>query len=372
MKATHIIPHKIRDEIAVRMYLNDFHKQVGPVEDEFRTDLTRAEHVIYETHWLLNPANRVKYQNGTFHHQNYSQEHAMAKAMAKRKIPYSRTRIADEIVNKKVYWIVRQDLFSPQVWNYSLQTHQFAQALEDQGNRLCASSSELLFWENKGYMHRKFEESGISTPPTVILTESNSRSVDLPSPPLLIKEEHSSASAGIHFFSSVDEARKFVAKHSWKRGESLIAQSIIPGATKDLRVTMVGETLIKGATYWRVKSPEALSSKKWTPTATSFNSTVIHDMIPDGVGEFVADLLRKTGLRMGGADLMWPNDDVTQTPMVLEVSPHFQPNPPKPERYKDLPYKVFKKMWRGPENYYVAQHKVFEEISEILLDKQLL
>jgi glutathione synthase/RimK-type ligase-like ATP-grasp enzyme len=307
-----------------------------------------------------------------FDPQFYVQELAMARALANRNIRFAVTDKAETIFNKKVFWTVRLDLMNPILWNYSSQLNDFAKGLESQGNQLFCSSEELLFWENKGHMHRKFDEAEVPTPKTIVLTNSNVSVPELPGAPLLVKEEHSSGSQGIHFFDSADKALKFIQNHDWKPDEKLIVQSIIQGATKDLRVTIVGDKIIPSATYWRIKSKSRPDGPVWTTTATTYNSTVLHDQIPPGTQEFVSGVLRKLGMRTAGADLMWENDDISKTPLVLEVSPIYQPNPPKPARYENYGYKQFKKKKFGKETYFVKQFDVFLDIANAILDQDLL
>ena len=127
-----------------------------------------------------------------------------------------------------------------------------------------------------------------------------------------------------------------MASYPFKPSESLIMQEVVPGATKDLRLTMVGNRMIRRATFWRVKTRQASSDERWTTTASKYGSLIQHEAIPDAIVPVIARYLEALNMRVAGIDLMWVDDDVSRDPLVLEVSPYFQPNPEKPPRYAQL------------------------------------
>jgi len=55
--------------------------------------------------------------------------------------------------------------------DYTKPLHDIVEQLETQGNRVFPSSKEIFYWENKGYMHKKFKEHNISEPQTEIKLE---------------------------------------------------------------------------------------------------------------------------------------------------------------------------------------------------------
>ena len=103
-------------------------------------------------------------------------------------------------------------------------------------------------------MHQAVCGSGIPTPETKLLTSDTWSSTPFDIQPVLIKDEHSSGSAGIRYFETAEEARRFVANYPFKPSESLILQEVVRGASKDLRLTMVGNRVIRRASFWRVKT----------------------------------------------------------------------------------------------------------------------
>jgi hypothetical protein len=301
----------------------------------------------------------------------YVQELAFAHEMAARQKPFALCVDPSILFDKSVVWFLPSRLVRPRLWDYSRQIREFAAGLERQGNRLLCSSAELLFWENKSAMHRKFDELGVPTPQTTMLTAENYRSAVYDIEPVLIKEEHSAGSTGIYHFSSATEARDFVMKYPFRPWESLIMQAVVRNATRDLRLTMVGDRVIESATYWRTKTSEALSKPEWTTTATTHNSLVDHGNIPESAVSFAATVLRKLGLRTAGIDLIWADDDVSGAPLVLELSPYYQPNPPKPSRYDNWSYKQYKEKPYVEDGYLLRQHHVFREIAGEILDQGL-
>jgi hypothetical protein len=299
------------------------------------------------------------------------QELAFAHELADRDREFAVAGDPRIIFDKSVIWVLPNHLVWPRLWDYSRQVQEFAAGIERQGNRLFCSSDELAYWENKATMHKRFGEVGVPTPETRILTVESRDSVEFDIEPVLLKEEHSAGSAGIHYFATANEAREFVKTRQFRPSESLIMQEIVHGATKDLRLTLVGDQMIGSATFWRRKSPDALSSGRWTTTASKYGSSIEHENIPAQVVPIVAGYLRRLGMRTAGIDLMWVDDDVSQPPLVLEVSPYFQPNPPKPDRYAHLTYKQYKERPYVKDGYLLQQYGVFREMAAQVLDQQL-
>jgi hypothetical protein len=299
------------------------------------------------------------------------QELAFAHELAARNREFAVTDAPHGVFDKSIVWFLPNNLVSPPLWDYSRQVAEFAAGVERQGNRLLCSSDEVAYWENKATMHRRFTDVRVPTPRTVILTEDDWRAADFDIEPVLLKEEHSAGSAGIHFFATAGKARDFVSGYPFRPSESLIMQEVVRGATKDLRLTMVGDQMIPSATFWRSKSSEALSRPEWTTTASKYGATIEHANIPEHVVPIVAGHLRRLGMRTAGIDLMWVDDDVSRTPLVLEVSPYFQPNPPKPDRYAQRTYKQYKERPYGKDGYLLQQYDVFREMAAQVLDQQL-
>ena len=84
-----------------------------------------------------------------------------------------------------------------------------------------------------------------------------------------------------------------------------------------------------------------------------------------------ADYLRRLGVRTAGIDLMWVEDDLSRNPVVLELSPYYQPNPPKPERYAQWSYKQYKARPLIRDGYIFQQYLAFRDIAAEILDQGL-
>jgi glutathione synthase/RimK-type ligase-like ATP-grasp enzyme len=306
-----------------------------------------------------------------FDPKTYLQELAFAHEMAARSRPFATSKDPSILFDRSIVWFLPNDLVSPPLWDYSRQAYEFALGLERQGNGLFCSSHETRYWENKAHMHQEFDAIGLPTPKTKLLTAESWRSVDFDFEPVLIKEEHSAGSAGVHYSPTATDARRFVEEYTFRLGETLIVQEVVRGATKDLRLTMVGDRMIGSATFWRRKNPEVIATGGWTTTASKYGSLVEHEDIPESVVPLAAECLRKLGIRTAGIDLIWVDDDLSTTPLFLELSPYYQPNPPKPKRYEDWTYKQYKEKPYVKEGYLPQQYLVFREMAAEMLDQGL-
>lgn len=309
-----------------------------------------------------------------FPYETHVAELAYANALAEAGRAFAVTEDPSAVFEKAAIWFIPDKNFvSPRLWDYSQQVHQFALGLESQGNRPLCSANETLFWENKAHMHRRLAEIGAPTPRTEILTAEGWESSRFDLEPNLIKEEHSSGSGGIHYFQTAAEARRFVAEYRFKPNEGLIMQEEVGGATKDLRLTMAGDRIVDSATYWRVKNPEVLKRPEWTTTATSNDSQVVHAEIPPDIGSLAAGWLQELKIRTAGLDLMWTDDDVSKDPLILELSPYYQPNPPKPARYTDWTYREYKGKRRNiSQGYRLEQYGAYRSVARDLIAQDLI
>ena len=308
---------------------------------------------------------------GDFHAETYSQQMAFGHELAARGRTFAITDDASELFEKSVSWALPSEFVRPRLWNHARQVQQFVAGLEAQGNRAFVSAAEAAFWENKAYMHQRLDEVGAATPRTLVVTDADRAAADLAFEPVVIKQEHSAGSAGISFFATAAEARAFLAQYRFRPEESLIVQEIVSGATRDLRLTVVGDRAIRSATYWRIKSDAALAAPEWTTTATTYGAEVVHEEPPVAAVERCAKVMADLGVRTAGIDLMWVDDDVSGDPLILELSPFYQPNPPRPAGRSDRPYKAFKRRRYAADGYYKHQHLAYRDIAAAVLDQGL-
>ena len=232
-----------------------------------------------------------------------------------------------------------------------------AKALESQNNTVFLSSKEVAFWENKDYMQEMFLKLEISHPKTFVLdTVKGLKSFSSLPYPYIIKEVNSQGSKGLH--KIVDSnSLVTVTKDLLQRGEvTVIAQQIVK-MTKDIRVTIVGDEVV--LYYWRI-NPD----KEWRPTSTSRGSSVDFGNFPEKWRSYFIDITKRMELSSAAYDVCWENDDVETQPMILEVSPSFQPNPSLPEHLSTIPYKDYKTIFFTKNPFFKERINVMVMIAE--------
>ena len=236
--------------------------------------------------------------------------------------------------NKTIFHTVNRSL---NIFGFANQTHIYQHVLyclQTQGNMLYPTLEEVNFWENKVYMHRKFEDLNIREPFTELY--NTDKKIDTSSfvYPFLVKAEHSASSQGLYKISTLQEFEHLISSDKFKmENEVLIKQQLI-NMRKDLRVILVGGEIVHY--YWRINL-----SGEWKPTSTSFGSKVDFGNFPEQWRQHIIDTFKKLELTAGAFDITWEGDDLSQEPLYLEVSPVFQPNPKIEMR--DKSYAYFKK-----------------------------
>jgi len=238
--------------------------------------------------------------------------------------------------NKIIFYSVTKD-YEPFGFNdYTNILYHISKRLEEQGNTVYPTSHETLFWENKVYMHKMFEDLRIKSPKTIILNSiSDLKNISITFP-CLIKEPHSSSSMGLYKVNSFEEITQLIQTGSlFKRNESLILQELLD-IKKDLRIITVGSKICSH--YWRINL-----GGEWRPTATGYGSRVDFEYLPSEWVEWIENVAKKLQLTTAGFDITWQGDDLSSEPYVLEVSPFYQPNPPASMENKNYTYGQFKK-----------------------------
>lgn len=209
-------------------------------------------------------------------------------------------------------------------------------AAEQKGNHVFLSSYEIQFWENKEFMHRKFEELNIRTPKTVIYDTALQPEIKELKFPLLIKELHSHASLGVHKCESATHLQTLLSDENFrKKNPKIILQELL-NIRKDLRVILSGDEILLH--YWRINKGE-----DWKPTSTSHGSGVDFFTFPEQWCEYIITAFKKLKLTTGAFDVTWDNDNLNTEPYILEVSPFYMPNPPIDLSNKKYSYGQFKK-----------------------------
>jgi hypothetical protein len=240
------------------------------------------------------------------------------------------------VSDKNVYYNISKLFNSYNLSNHSSSIIGVVRELEMQNNIVFPSLHELKLWENKAYMHRVFEELGIRSPKTWIV----SRPDDIEQLnsvlrfPCLLKECNSSGSNGLFKARSFSELKELIY-HNRKLGKyEFLVQELIE-MRKDLRVIFVNDEIVLH--YWRINE-----SSSWRPTSTGHGSKVDFFSFPEHWRSDILVYAKKLGIRTGAFDIVWEKDDLATEPLILEVSPSYMPNPSIPEKWRNLSYKEYK------------------------------
>ncbi|HKY14507.1 MAG TPA: hypothetical protein VJM33_06245 [Microthrixaceae bacterium] len=227
--------------------------------------------------------------------------------------------------------------------NYSESLMKTLRAAEARGNTMLPSGDEAEYWENKVFMHRRFDELGVHAPRTIVLRRGEDVPAGLPAFPLLVKEPHSSGSAGVHRVADADELAAARARHEAAGEDELLIQELVD-MRRDMRVTLVDDEIVHH--YFRINT-----SDEWQPTSTRRGSVVDFETFPEEWRGHIVETFARLGLRTGAFDVCWAGDDLTTEPYYLEVSPAYTPNPPPAAAFRDRPYYEFKKHLWGKDSY---------------------
>jgi hypothetical protein len=225
--------------------------------------------------------------------------------------------------------------------NYARILHHLALQLESQNNLVYPHSDETLFWENKEHMHAQFTKLALPQPKTFILQSLDDVAGITLHFPCLLKEIHSSSSMGLYKVNSTEELIATIKKNRlFDRNESLLAQELL-AMRRDLRVTFVGEEICHH--YWRINLAD-----EWKPTATGYGSRVDFVSFPENWRAEITRFARTLPITSAAFDLTWVNDDLSGPPIILEVSPFYQPNPPVDIERLPYSYGEYKKklLWK--------------------------
>ncbi len=232
--------------------------------------------------------------------------------------------------------------------------------IEANGNRLFPSADEAEWWENKGFMHRRFAELDVHCPPTVIVDLSAPLDPSAFEYPILVKEPHASGSRGLHKVASPGELQRVVGEMKRDGETELLVQDLID-MRRDFRATLVGDRIVHS--YFRINT-----SADWKPTSTSHGSIVDFEHFPEQWRAYIVEVFGRLGLQSGAFDLCWAGDDLETEPYVLEVSPSYTPNPPPPAGWT-RPYVDFKSVLFGRDSYAKASVATVFWVAGQLIDE---
>ena len=274
--------------------------------------ISPAENVVWMKIW------GIKF----FKEDHFSQYMGLIDALSRRgeKFNIKFSYKLGDLRNRRVFLRYSRHLCPFGFVNYSETLHFFCRQMEIQKCRVYPPLGDVLYWENKGYMTRRFLDLGISIPKTRLATSLKDIEEAQFSYPFLIKEEHSAASEGVYKINTRAELERYLTESRYfDFNQYLVVQELL-NIRRDLRVTFIGDRIVLH--YWRINK-----SAEWKPTSTSHGSEVDFGNFPEKWRSFITDQYRKLGLSTGAFDIAWQNDDLETTPLILEVSPNYQPNP---------------------------------------------
>lgn len=268
-------------------------------------------------------------------------------------------------LNKKIFYTVSYHFNLYHLVNYSRDIVFILKALEEQGNQLFPNWQEIEYWENKAFMQEKFVELDISHPRTRIVKPGEISTLDTASLeyPLLWKDVHSSGSKGLYKIAD-EQALKDKIKEKTAAGLTTFLLQQLIDMRRDLRVTLVNDKIVHH--YWRISHAE-----EWKPTATSFGSSVDFETFPEQWRTYIIDSFKKMKLTTGAYDITWDKDDLNTMPLMLEISPSYDLNPPQPEKYSKMSYGAYKKKLFIRDAYYKKRVDIFFEIKRMVVETYL-
>ena len=298
----------------------------------------------------------------TFGIETFCWELGYIQAFINRKEYFCICRRIKSFNSKKIFWSPSSRLVNNAI-DYPKQLHQLATQSEKLNNQLFPSAYDVRFLENKVFMYEYFHDNKINTPQTWIFDTIESLSAANLNClfPLLLKGSHSSGSKDIFKFADFDSLVAFLKKSDFLAIHSKIILQELLNIRKDLRVTIIGDKIVLH--YWRINN-----SDEWKPTSTSKGNSVDFVSFPEHWRTHILDSFNKTGLKMGAFDVTWNNDDLSTTPLYLEISPRFSPNPPITDSKYKSEYGKWKKEIFIKNPYYRLQTNIIFEFSNEYVD----
>ncbi len=248
--------------------------------------------------------------------------------------------------------------------NYTKSVIQFIEQMELQRNITIPTQRDVSLWENKVLMHAEFDRLEIKTPETVIYDIDKDEQLPDMDLPYLIKEVHSKGAEGIYKITTREEALNIINnKGIVNRNSHLIFQRLLK-IDRDVRVVCIGDQIAYH--HWRFNE----DIEKWEPTTYKKGRRGDFGNFPEQWRSHILSEFKKLDITTGGFDLTWENNDFSQSPYVLEVSPAYFPNPEPPENI-DMPYGDYKhrlKFKHSWEKHFVRQ---VDRIKEMIVAEGL-
>ena len=256
-------------------------------------------------------------------------------SFVKADIKYStecQNKLLNHIHIHRLSYLNKSDKYSK---NNSKKLINFFKTFEEKGEIVFPTSNHMSCYENKVNLFSLFKKCNVKIPDTWHATNLED-ALSLENSliyPIILKAPYACSSKDIQQCYSKIEYRKIITEFFSKNSECIIQKKI--NFTKEARLTYVGKNLFHG--YYRIKKTSDQISG-----CTRFGSVCSFDIDLKEKSKIIKSFVDKTGYDIGGLDIVWENDDETQEPYVLEVSPIFDLNPPTPPNWQKS-YKEFKK-----------------------------
>lgn len=247
---------------------------------------------------------------------------------------FKTSRSFGKIRDKNVYY---QFTYFTNIYNFedhSNYSYYLLKKLEKNNCVLFPNSSEILYWENKIFMHREFERLNINCPKTTIVDYKFDLNKINHKFPLLIKEPYSNHSRGIHFVKNIEEL-KSISKNIFSYSNCFLVQDLV-NMSRDSRTVVVNGEIVYH--YWRSKK----ISSTFRTTSTSNGSKLEFKEHLEKNKKIILDYTKKLGLSQAAYDITFENDNENNPPIVLEVSSSFLLNPIPKKEFLNLPYEIYK------------------------------
>jgi glutathione synthase/RimK-type ligase-like ATP-grasp enzyme len=281
-------------------------------------------------------------------------------SLIKNKIYFSYRKLNGDLYNKFILWSPSKDFDKSNFRNYPYSLFFYSKQLELQNNQVFISSNEVLFLENKYFMHQKFYENNIKTPKTWYYNKISDIIFEDLNFPLLYKGVHSAGSLDIVKFDNLSDLRQFLDEKGIENPNIQIVLQHLLNIRRDMRVTVLGDNILYS--FWRINP-----HKEWMTTASKNGSIIKFEDVPEKWKTTLIDTVKKLNLDICGLDIAFDNDDISTEPYILEVSPRFSQNPPYDESLK-IEYRHYKEKTFIKNSFRNSQTKVHIKIASEYVD----
>lgn len=320
-----------------------------PYSDYFRKKNSNSKNVVllYAQH----PNERRNYLRSALFIQDIALLGAVAKTYPDFRLKIS-SRDCEGIRDSNLFYNISKGFnHSGDPTAFTSSIMDFVQQMQSQGNLVYPNNEDVEWWENKDFMHRRFDELGVKTPETIL----HQRGEEIKDPgfgyPILVKEIYSAGAVGVHKIRSFEELSELLNNDQiQERNPYVIIQRLLD-IDRDLRVVLIGDEIV--LYHWRI-NPDP---KKWKPTTYSKGTSADFNNFPEDWRAHIIEMFKSFGMSTGAFDMAWERNDYSQAPYVFEIGSAYYPNPAPPKGI-DMPYGNYKhgvRFFNSWEKHYIQQ-----------------